>query len=82
MPAIMWTKDADTGDPCWLLYWDTSDLYLEVELFGNGDVDWFWRQRSTGAFGGCGEKRERLDAPGVQRLLRLAASPSATWATP
>ncbi len=39
-------------DNGWNLTWDTEAEHLELDLFDNGLVDWFWRSRLNDEYDG------------------------------
>ena len=48
--------DRDTGRG-WGFVWDVDRVMLELELFDDGTVDWFWRDRTNNEYGGSEEPK-------------------------
>ena len=47
-----------TAEDAIQLYWDTGSKYLEIDVYSDGTLHWFYKDRTTGERDGTDDERE------------------------
>jgi hypothetical protein len=72
-PALPEPLTQPTSEGAWQLAWGAGRHYVEVDVYPDGSLEWFYRDREAGAVEGTADGPIQRPPPELFEKIRLAA---------